>query len=267
MIEWLKDRYLPADIDKLILERCGVNQFFQLFDIDSNNSIDFSEFLILEFVMRYGPDHYRLHQIFNLFDLEGNGRITKKSFLKVTSSLLKAEEGTSSQGEPGTLILNLLMRMHTSMCFLHASLDAGSQVLSFDEWRRYAQTSSAVTELLEIINHRGGGGGDGGGGEMVPSLLKTPQLPEEGFSKGTKSSISSASLEKKQAEQALLQRRFIRPCQRFGPFAFVPSRRSRRISISYSNSSNSSSREAIAAEKTRNKSSATVLKRTPSSEK
>mmetsp|Transcript_27191 Transcript_27191/g.37837 ORF Transcript_27191/g.37837 Transcript_27191/m.37837 type:complete len:287 (+) Transcript_27191:105-965(+) len=189
MSSWLRERYL-WNVHTLILDR-----FVQLFDINSDGVIEFSEFLIASYVMRYAPDHYRLKQIFNVFDLDGTGRITKKGFSTITAALSNSSSARTSQGVSAAPVVETLLKIYTSMSFLHASLEPGSQGLSFNAWRRYAQSSTLVNALLDTIDQ----------GREVKQHLPTPKMPGE-FHKTSRIHLASSSM-------------------RFGPFTYIPSRK------------------------------------------
>jgi len=142
MLAWLNTT-LPKT-NPLILSR-----MFQLFDLDANNIITYSEFVIAAYILQYTQDNYRLKQIFNLYDLEGTGKLTRKGFTKISRALLGYEDAKNSQGESMKSALAPLMRLHSTMTFLHAAIDNAQQSLSYNEWRRYALSSIAVHDLLQ----------------------------------------------------------------------------------------------------------------------
>eukprot|EP00472_Partenskyella_glossopodia_P003237 CAMPEP_0197534226 /NCGR_PEP_ID=MMETSP1318-20131121/46387_1 /TAXON_ID=552666 /ORGANISM="Partenskyella glossopodia, Strain RCC365" /LENGTH=233 /DNA_ID=CAMNT_0043091415 /DNA_START=35 /DNA_END=736 /DNA_ORIENTATION=- len=145
LTKWLALEFLPKTHPFII------DRFYQLFDIDSNGTIEFAEFLVLAYLLVYGPEHHRLQLVFNLYDLDGTGKLTRKNFQKISSALVKIEDAKTSQGENMDKILKPFADLHTSTVFVHSSIDGLGQYMSFNEFRRYAVTSQMVHSILQSI--------------------------------------------------------------------------------------------------------------------
>merc|ERR1711970_760523 len=56
---------------------------FKLYDLNSNKTIEFEEFMIIVTLMNEGTVATKLSQIFRIFDTDENGMITKDELIKI----------------------------------------------------------------------------------------------------------------------------------------------------------------------------------------
>lgn len=144
-----------------------LERIFQVFDLNANGSIDFSEFVSCYFMLRFAHREQRLRLVFNLFDVEGNGKINKKHFRSIAIALMMG----SSSFAPGaqkviTKELTALVDVYVNSTYniFNRGRDGN---LTWGEWKKFADDDTEVNKLIECLERS----------SHVPlSALITPQL-------------------------------------------------------------------------------------------
>merc|ERR1711892_477405 len=60
---------------------------FNLYDLNSNGTIEFQEFMIIVTIMNEGTPQSKLNQVFRVFDADENGFLSKDEFIKIVEHL------------------------------------------------------------------------------------------------------------------------------------------------------------------------------------
>ncbi|CAK9094657.1 Recoverin family protein DDB_G0274781 [Durusdinium trenchii] len=125
---------------------------FELFDQDSDGSIDFLELASGLSVLCGGTQQEKCEAVFRLYDQEGTGFVTRESMewylTSVFRLMLETQEG--AQKQLGDISAEDLAHETTNSIFETADLNHDGQ-LSFDEFRRWFESNDSSAQAVNSI--------------------------------------------------------------------------------------------------------------------